>query len=75
MSADMIYTWQFAQGSFINLAWKGIGERDNKDFEPNYVKNLSNTIKGDQFNSLSVKVIYFLDYLTVRNKLKAKKSS
>ena len=72
LSVDMVFNWQFAQGSFFSVVWKDIGESFNREFEKNYVKNLGNTIDGKQFNSLSVRVIYFLDYLTVKNKLKRK---
>lgn len=77
LSVDMIYSWQFAQGSFITLAWKDIGGNFeySGNFENKYLKNLGNTIDGHQFNSLSLRVIYFLDYLTVKNKLKARKAS
>jgi len=70
LSVDMVYNWQFAQGSFFSIVWKDIGESFNREFEKNYVKNLGNTIEGNQFNSLSVRVIYFLDYLTLKRKLK-----
>ena len=70
LSVDMVYNWQFAQGSFFSIVWKDIGESFNREFEKNYTKNLGNTINGNQFNSLSVRVIYFLDYLTVKRKLK-----
>ncbi len=72
LSVDMVYNWQFAQGSFFSIVWKDIAESFNREFEKNYIKNLGNTIAGNQFNSLSVRVIYFLDYLTVKNKLKRK---
>jgi hypothetical protein len=70
LSVDMVYNWQFAPGSFLSIAWKDIGESFNREFEKNYAKNLGNTIDGEQFNSLSLRVIYFLDYLTVKQKLK-----
>ncbi len=70
LSVDMVYNWQFAQGSFFSIVWKDIGESFNRQFEKNYIKNLANTIEGNQFNSLSVRVIYFLDYLTIKNKRK-----
>jgi len=69
LSVDMVYNWQFAQGSFFSVVWKDIGESFNRQFEKNYIKNLGKTIEGNQFNSLSVRVIYFLDYLTVKRKL------
>lgn len=72
LSVDMVYTWQFAQGSFINIVWKDIAENFSRSFEKNYFKNVDNTLSGPQANSLSLRVIYFLDYLTARNKLKKK---
>lgn len=65
---DMVYTWQFAPGSFINLVWKNsIGSFDQK-IDDSYFKNLGNTLSGPQLNSLSLRVIYFLDYLSIRKK-------
>ncbi len=72
-STDLVYTWQFAQGSFINIVWKDISESFNRDFEKNYFYNLDKTISGPQANSFSVRVIYFLDYLTARKQLAKKK--
>ncbi len=71
-SVDMLYTWQFAQGSFINIAWKDIAETFSRDFEKNYFRNLGKTTGGPQSNSISIRVIYFLDYLTAKNKLHKK---
>ena len=68
LTVDMVYTWQFAQGSFFNIVWKDIGESFSRSFEKNYFKNAGNTVSGQQFNSLSLRVIYFLDYLTLKNK-------
>jgi hypothetical protein len=73
LSSDMVYTWQFAQGSFINIVWKDIAETFTRDFEKNYFTNFDNTISGPQANSLSVRVIYFLDYLTARKQILKKK--
>jgi len=73
LSVDMVYNWQFAQGSFFSIVWKDIAESFNRQFESNYVKNLGRTIDGQQFNSLSVRVIYFLDYLTFKNKMHKKR--
>jgi hypothetical protein len=74
LSTDLVYTWQFAQGSFINLVWKDISESFNREFERNYLNNFDKTISGPQSNSFSVRVIYFLDYLTAKNSLKKKKA-
>ncbi len=75
LGADLLYNWQFAQGSFITLAWKDIGSDFSRSFEKNYYRNFSNIISGNQFTSFSLRVIYFLDYVTFRNKMKGKKAA
>jgi hypothetical protein len=74
LSVDMVYNWQFAQGSFLSIVWKNIADNFEfgGNFEQKYFNNLGNTVEGDQFTSLSVRVIYFLDYLTLKRKLKKK---
>jgi hypothetical protein len=67
-NVDMIYTWQFAQGSFITIAWKDASSLFNEHVEDKYGKNLSNTINSPQQNNFSIKVIYYLDYLTLKRK-------
>ena len=65
---DMVYTWQFALGSFINVVWKDAISTFNRDVNTSYFKNFGNTINADQQNSLSIRVIYFLDYLNLKKK-------
>jgi hypothetical protein len=67
---DMMYTWQFAPGSFLNIVWKNAVTNNTELVETRFVKNFDNTIKADQNNNFSIKVIYFLDYLTLKKKLK-----
>lgn len=65
-NVDMTYTWQFALGSFININWKDAIQ--NFDYETAYFKNLNNTLNTPQNNNFSIKIIYFLDYLSLRKK-------
>jgi len=67
---DMVYTWQFAPGSFLNVVWKNSIAHFVNEVERNYFRNLGNTIEADQNNNLSLKVIYFLDYLQLKKKNK-----
>ncbi len=67
-NVDMVYTWQFAQGSFINIAFKSAANVFNQNVTDSYYQNLSNTVGTPQQNSFSVKIIYYLDYLTLKNK-------
>jgi hypothetical protein len=65
---DMVYTWQFALGSFVNLVWKTSGSTFDQQVGYPYFKNLGNTVSAPQLNSLSLRVIYFLDYLSLKKK-------
>jgi len=65
---DMVYTWQFAPGSFLNIVWKNAVFTFDDEVEQSYIKNFSNTIQADQNNNISLKVIYFLDYLQLKKK-------
>ena len=67
---DMVYTWQFAPGSFFNLVWKNATSFSDNDAERRYFKSLGNTLDSDQNNNISVKIIYFLDYLQLKGKRK-----
>ena len=69
---DMVYTWQFGPGSFINIVWKDAAQNFSRMVEENYFKNFGQTIESDQNNNISLKVIYFLDYLDLRKTLKKK---
>jgi len=65
---DMNYTWQFAPGSFINLTWKTSSELYNQLVMERYYRNLEKSIDSPSYNSLSLKVIYFLDWLSLKKK-------
>jgi hypothetical protein len=65
---DLIYSWQFAPGSNLSIVYKNAIETDENEIESRFFSNLSGTINGPQTNSLSVKILYYLDYNTVRGK-------
>ncbi len=67
-NVDMIYTWQFAAGSFINIGWKNAEYLSDQSVEQRYYHNLRSTLRTPQQNNLSIKVIYFLDYLNLKKK-------
>lgn len=71
-NVDMVYTWQFAPGSFLNLVWKNSAFDFRNQVERAYFKNLSQTLETDQNNNISLKVIYFLDYLQLKKVKKTK---
>jgi hypothetical protein len=69
-NVDMVYTWEFAPGSFLNIVWKDASQNFTNEVQKRYFKNLSNTISENSNNNFSVKIIYFLDYLKLKNSLR-----
>lgn len=67
---DMVYTWQVAPGSFLNIVWKNSISDFNKDITHAYFKNFYDTFQSDQNNNVSVKFLYYLDYNDIRKKFK-----
>jgi len=71
---DAVYTLEFAPGSFINIVWKDQSEIFDRNVHYRYFKNFENTLNTPQNNNLSVKIIYYLDYLTFKKGKKKKES-
>jgi hypothetical protein len=69
---DMVYTWEFAPGSFLNIAWKNAEQYYTDVVTRHYFRNLGNTLSQDNNNNLSIKIIYFIDYYKLKNNNKVK---
>jgi hypothetical protein len=70
---NMVYTWQIANGSFLNIVWKDeADEFVRADYERNYFKNINRSFAVNNANTLSVKLIYFIDYLNIKKGSKKK---
>jgi hypothetical protein len=67
-NVDMVYTWQFAPGSFMNLVWKNSIHTTDQIIEEDYIHNAGNTLSAPAQNSLSLKIIYYLDFIDLRKK-------
>jgi hypothetical protein len=70
-NVDAVFTWQFAPGSFLNLVWKDAAYDFNRAVADGYFKNFNHTMKAEDNNNISVKVIYFLDYLSLKKHKKS----
>jgi len=69
---DLTYRWRFAPGSDIFIVWKNniTGVQRNKETnfrELNYTQGISALNTYPQNNSISIRLVYFLDYLRIKN--------
>ncbi len=66
--------WQFKPGSEMSVVYQNSIYTLGQEMVYNYIKDINNTIKAPQSNSISVKVIYYLDYATMRRFVRGKKA-
>jgi hypothetical protein len=71
-NVDMVFQWQFAPGSFVNLVWKNSIYNEGNTVINSYSQNLNNTFEAKQLNTVSLKILYFFDYLYLRKKREEK---
>ncbi len=60
---DLVYTWRFAPGSDLIIVWKNNVLDGGDLLVDNYFDNLKKVPYLPQSNTISVKAIYYLDYL------------
>ena len=65
---DMVFRWVFLPGSELNLVWKNSIFTSDSEVSANYWNTLNNTLKNGPTNSFSLKLIYWLDTLSLKKK-------
>jgi hypothetical protein len=69
---DLVYRWIFAPGSELSLVWKNSIFSFSEATEKNYFENVNDLVGNPANNSISLKILYYIDYATVRQRLKPK---
>jgi hypothetical protein len=67
---DLVYQWVFAPGSELSITYKDAAETNERFFTRRYGRNFDNILNSPQNNSLSIKVLYYVDYLNLKRKKK-----
>ena len=69
-NVDAALVWWFAPGSQVSVVWKDATASflQGNEATPLYFDNLSNTLNTPHNNNLSVKILYYLDYLSLRGR-------
>ncbi len=68
-NVDLIYSWNFAPGSFINIVWKNKIHEDSEVINDNFLNfmdNFEHTLGLPQTNNFSIKISYYIDYNKIR---------
>ncbi|MXV49850.1 hypothetical protein GS399_02625 [Pedobacter sp. HMF7647] len=69
---DMIYSWVFSPGSELSIAWKNASLINENLYRDNYFRNVNEVIESPQNNNFSVKLLYYIDYLSLKGKKQSK---
>jgi hypothetical protein len=67
-NVDAALVWWFAPGSQVSVVWKDATASflQGNEATPLYFDNLSNTLNTPHNNNVSIKILYYLDYLALR---------
>ncbi len=63
---DLAFTWIFTPGSELSIVWKNVINEAGDEIPINYFNNVQSLVDLPQLNSLSVRVLFFVDYLWVK---------
>ncbi len=72
-NVDLVYTWQFTPGSQMNIVWKNSIYTSDTRTHYTFRDNLTNMLQSPQTNSLSIRVLYFLDYMDFKRAIGKKR--
>lgn len=62
LNVDLVFTWLFAPGSSLNLVWKNAILNESQEVVNSYFENMGRVLESPQFNSISLKLLYYIDY-------------
>ncbi len=65
---DLVYIWEFAPGSQLSLMYRNRIEDIGDNSDINFKDNLDQLFKLDKENRFIMKLTYYIDYNTVKNK-------
>ena len=65
---DLVYRWVFKPGSELSITYKDAAETYDQFLTRRYNRNFGNILGGPQNNSVSIKVLYYVDYLDLKKK-------
>lgn len=65
-NVDLLFSWNFAPGSELTLGWKNSIYTADQILSTDYSDDLSSTLASPQTNSFSLKVLYFIDALSLK---------
>ncbi len=74
LNIDATFTWRFAPGSDLIIAWNGqLIQLDDRTMT-NYFQQINTILNSEQQTTLSLRVLYFIDYNNIARSLRGTQS-
>ena len=67
VNIDVNFNWELAPGSTLSLVWKNEILNENKQIDNGLLESLERTLQNTQRNTLSIKLLYYIDYENLKN--------
>jgi hypothetical protein len=67
-TSDIALNWWFAPGSQLSIVWKNGIDNETFVIRDRWLDNVEDSFNLPQENSLSLKIVYYLDYLYLKKK-------
>ncbi|HDZ40067.1 MAG TPA: hypothetical protein ENH59_00065 [Bacteroidetes bacterium] len=65
---DLVYTWRFAPGSEMSVVWKNSIYSGTEQIFYDFGQNMRHMFETGMTNSLSLKILYYFDWMNLRKK-------
>ncbi|MDT8401559.1 MAG: DUF5916 domain-containing protein [Bacteroidales bacterium] len=65
---DLVYTWRFAPGSEMSVVWKNSIYSGTEQIFYDFGQNMRHMFETSMANSLSLKVLYYFDWMNLRKR-------
>ncbi len=72
-TVDAGYSWVFAPGSEATLVWKQAIYQSDRETNIDYLTDVAKTFNSSQSNTLSLKILYYVDYQNIKGAFAKKK--
>ncbi len=65
-NTDLVFAWQVAPGSFLNVVYKSALVSDEKELAKTYFYNVQSVFQDNPLNTITLKFIYFIDVASLK---------
>lgn len=66
LNVDLLFEWEFSPGSNLGIIFKNAIMQEEARIVNNFFDNFQNTLKAPHLSSITVRLLYYIDYHNIR---------